>query len=195
MERPRDVVLAVILGVAAAGCGATSPAIPSPTPSPSPTPVAAIDAVAYVDAWCLTLGELMLGFGNPDTSEKSLAWKEFERGIEQRDAGLLDASSVKILAHLEAARSANGRSMGFEPGRAASVEFEAILVGLESKVTTIRAARGDPAVVEQATAVMQAIWPRFGTHLQLLNALADANTISHAQIGGCAAAREPIPSG
>jgi hypothetical protein len=42
---------------------------------------------------------------------------------------------------------------------------------------------------------MQTVWPRFLTHLELLNALADTHTISHAQMGGCAAARQPIPSG
>jgi hypothetical protein len=185
----------MLLAVAAAGCSAAGSATPSPMPSPSPTPPVAIDATAYVDAWCLALGRLMLGFGNPDTDAKSRAWKDFERAVEQRDAASLDARAATVLAHLEAARVANARTMGFAPGLPASVEFEAVLVGLESKVTTIRAARGDPVIVAQADASMQAVWPRFLTHLQVLNALADAKTISHAQMGGCAAAREPTPSG
>jgi hypothetical protein len=161
----RPWVLAAVLVSALAGCGSGAA---SPSQSPSPPPATAAD---FSNAACTALGEFSLAWGNPDTNIKSDAWKKFDAAIKQKDAGQLEVAATEILAHLEAARTANARGSTWAPGAAASTELEAVLVALETEVTTVRAARGDPGVAAQAETTMQATWPHFLTYLQKVQAL------------------------
>ena len=166
----RVVGIAVVVLVTAA-CGASAPASTAPSVPPA-------DAAAFADATCTTIDELFLAFGNPDTAEKSPAWMSFEAAIERHDTALLDSAAAEILGHLVAARAANARGATWTPEAEANAEFEVGLAGLVTQVTTVRDARGDPAIAEQAREKMQSTnWPRLLTYFQKLGALVQSGAV------------------
>ncbi len=199
----RFVAVAVLL-LAAGGCGSATPAAssaPSITPAASSAPsIAPADPAGFVEATCTAIDELSLAWGNPDTAKKSEAWKSFEAAIERQDTALLDSAAAEILTHLAAARAATARAATWAPGAPASAEFEAVLVGLETQVTTVRDARGDPAVAQMAAETMQAsTWPRFWPYIQLLVQTAQTNEALKVWLAShpssCLSPGAPSPSG
>lgn len=136
----------VIVAIAACAPGPAAPR--SATASPSPLPVA--DAAGFANATCIANKELGLGFGNPDSNVKSVAWKAFDAATAAKNPTQLAAAADAVLVHLEAARVANDQGATWAPGATASADFAIVLVGLEKYIVTVREARGEPVATAQA---------------------------------------------
>jgi hypothetical protein len=137
------------------------------------------DAVSFAAATCTAIDELFLAWGNPDTANKSDAWKSFESAVERHDTALLDSAAGAILAHLAAARAANAHGATWTPGAAANAEFEVVLAGLVTQVTTVRDSRGDPSIAAKAAETMQSTnWPRLLTYFEKLRPLVESHAVA-----------------
>jgi hypothetical protein len=169
----RWLVATAVLVVAVAACGTPSP------PASTAVSLPPADAAGFADATCTAIDELFFAWGNPDTAIKSTAWTSFESAIERHDTALLDSAAAAILAHLAAARAANAQGATWKPGAEANAEFEVVLAGLVTQVTTVRDSRGDQAIAAQAAETMQSKnWPRLLTYFEKLRPLVASNAVA-----------------
>ena len=147
LATPRLLLLSLVLAACAGG-----------PPSTAPLPPA--DAAEYAATLCTATDELFLAIGNPDAGVPSASWKAFEDAIEAGDVAALDRAGTTVLAHLDAARTANARGATFPPGTAANAELEALLVAVDTYVRAVLEARGDKAVASAAEAAAGPAWER-----------------------------------
>jgi hypothetical protein len=172
------VLTAAILVAAACTAG---PVAPTSSPA-SPTPLPAVDAAGFAAAACTANSEMGLSWGNPDTGEKSVAWKAFESAVQAKDPAQIDKAAAPVLLHLDAARAANDRGATWVPGAAASAELTVVLGGLEKYIVTVREAHGESTVAAQAAKDMEAVWPHLQAYWQMLQTMMLAKAIPMTQL-------------
>jgi hypothetical protein len=113
----------MILALVAAGCGAS-------TPSETPMPVATT-ADEFADAWCSSLQAMARAIGNPDTAADSKLSAALDVAIERGDAASVEQIAAQMKAELETGRRFAAVAAGWQPGEAAMVPVDRLILAFE----------------------------------------------------------------
>jgi hypothetical protein len=149
---PTTIVLSMILALVAAGCGGS-------TPSETPMPVATT-ADEFADAWCSSLEAMARAIGNPDTAADSKLSAALDVAIERGDAASVEQIAAQMKAELETGRRFAAVAAGWQPGGAAMVPVDRLILAFEAAVEAKRA--GATQGIGPAEQLSQAAFMRAG---------------------------------
>jgi hypothetical protein len=137
----RHLGLAVTVAVSltlVAGCSGGSPSSPTPTASSTPAPKAT-SAREFATAVCSSLTAMSRAIGNPDTASDSVLSAALDEAIRAGDAARVQEAAASMKAELESARQLAAVAGGWQPGAAAAVQLDRLMLAFEAWTEAKRA--------------------------------------------------------
>jgi hypothetical protein len=125
-------------------------------PTPTPIPVAT-SADEFAAAWCSSLKSMVRAIGNPDTGDDSELSAALDAAIERGDAAEVQRLAAAMSAELATGRKFAAVAAGWEPGSAAAVAVDQLLLAFGAMVDAKRAAadEGRAAAEERGQSALE----------------------------------------
>lgn len=143
-QRPLRAVATVLIVLAGAACGTSTPgaaATPSPVAgTPAATTAAAVSYEEFQDAFCSAFTSLIRAVGNPDAGTPSVNSKALDDAVAAGDVAAAEGLAATITAELEAGRHQTALAAGWQPGVKTMVALDRVLVAFEAEIAAKRAA-------------------------------------------------------
>jgi hypothetical protein len=139
----------VLISLAGAACGTgTQSLAPSATPAPT---VATFDG--YATAFCAGFTSLIRGVGNPDAGTPSVLSKSLDDAVAASDGAVAERVGATITTELESGRQQAALAGGWQPGKAATVALDHVIVAFEALTTAkVAVAKHVPGAAEPGAA-------------------------------------------
>lgn len=142
-SRAATVAAAVVLAMAGAACGAS-------TPGPTAEPRVATFG-EFFGGWCASMQSMLRAVGNPDTGAESQLGKALDAAIEAGDLATVEAVAGQIRIELLTGRRQTALAGTWAPGSVMASQTERVLAASEAAISAKQAAVGEGlATADQA---------------------------------------------